>query len=64
MVVDVMKVRFSIRKIGEQFAIVIKYGDKTFTFAKGALPYVKAKYLQIVRNRELLRPVIEKALQM
>ena len=62
--IDVMKVHFSIRRINEQFAIIIKYGDKTFAFATGALPYVKAKYLQIVHNRELLHPIIEKALQM
>jgi hypothetical protein len=61
--IDVMKARFVIKKLNDgTFAIVVKYADKTFIACKGTLDYVKPKFMACVQNRQLLLPVIQRAL--
>jgi hypothetical protein len=61
--IDVMKARFAIKKIEKNtFAMIVKYGEKTFIACQGSLNYVKPKFMACVKNRQLLLPVIQRSL--
>lgn len=62
MTINANKIIFRIKRIDNTFALVFRYGDVTIIACKGALAYVKAKFLLCMNNRELMVPVIEKAL--
>jgi hypothetical protein len=62
MKVNVNKAIFRIVKTGEQFAIVVRYESKVIIAKRGSLAFLKPKFTAIVNNRELLQPVIERAL--
>lgn len=60
--IDVKKAWFRIVKVGQEFAIVVKYEGKKFIASKGTLEDLRPKFLTCVHNREVLIPVIERAL--
>lgn len=60
--IDVHKARFKIFPYKGSFAIVVKYGDRKFLAQDGSLSYLKPKFIQIVKQRECLRPFLERAL--
>lgn len=59
--IDVHKALFRIRPYKNAFAIVIKYENRIFLAEEGSLVYLKPKFIQIVNNRECLRPFLERA---
>lgn len=62
MSIDVHKALFRIRPYKNAFAILVKYEDRIFLAEEGSLVYLKPKFIQIVKNRECLRPFLERAL--
>lgn len=62
MMVDVKKAVFRIVTYGESFAFIVRYEGRLFIAERGALPYLKPKFIQAVKDRGLLRPFLERAL--
>jgi len=54
------QVRFIIKKVNNQFGIVVNYGNKDFLVYKDELKIVKQKFMKIVANRELLDPIVNR----
>ncbi|MED1301905.1 hypothetical protein P4U65_15265 [Bacillus pacificus] len=62
MSINVHKALFRIRPYKNAFAILVKYEDRIFLAEEGSLAHLKPKFIQIVKNRECLRPFLERAL--
>lgn len=62
MMIDVMKVIFRTVPYAENFAFSVKYEGRLFISERGALHYLKPRFMQVVKDRELLLPFLERAL--
>lgn len=57
--IDVSKVKFTIRQVNGFFTILVRYENHSFYIFKEAnLNAIKVKFLNIVKNRELLKPIV------